>query len=374
MVNLREDEFGVYTDETAGKSIPVKRFTWENENKLSVQVITYGATIISIKFPDKDGIIEDVVTGFSNLTGYRNAENPYFGATIGRVANRIAFGKFDCLGTVVEVSKNAEPHQLHGGFVGFDKVIWEHFVDSNKLILSYHSADLEEGFPGSVVTHARFELTSKNEFVIEFKATSTKPTYINLTSHSYFNLAGHSKGAAELYKHMVCINADRITEVGDDGIPTGQLLPVAGTVFDFQQLKILGDAIGRLPDRDGFDHNFCIKVGAGKRDHIARVYHPGSERTLDVYSNQPGVQFYTANNFPEDPGADKDDKSEVKTLAGKDGNYYKHGAFCLETQNWPDAANHKNFPKAITRPGETYYHYVAYKFFVKDCKCSEFSF
>jgi aldose 1-epimerase len=359
MVKFTEDQFDLYTYKNTGKTVSIRLFTWTNENKVSVQVITYGATITSMKIPDKNGVVKDIVAGFNNLAGYQGF-NPYFGATVGRAANRIGSGQFKCLNEIIQVSKNRGKNHLHGGLVGFDKVVWEHFVDGNKLILSYHSADLEEGYPGDLVVHTIFELTDSNEFLVEFKATTTKPTYVNLTNHSYFNLAGHNAGAAELYKHVVCINADQITDVDEDSIPTGKLLPVADTVFDLRVPKILGDLINKVPKSTGFDHNFCITKGPEQgTTFVARVYHPESGRVLEVYSNQPGVQFYTSNYFPENA------KSK-ETLTGKDGNYYKHGALCLETQNWPDAPNHENFPKSILLPGETYYHNVSYKFSVKN--------
>ncbi|KYB29855.1 galactose mutarotase isoform X1 [Tribolium castaneum] len=366
MVKLTQDQFDLYTYKNTGKSVSVRSFTWTNQSHVSVQVITYGATITSMKVPDKNGAIKDVVGGGSTIAEYQKAE-VYFGATVGRVANRIGNGQFRLFDQIVNVSKNLGKHQLHGGFVGFDKVIWEYYVSGNKVIMSYHSADGEEGYPGDVVVHATFELTENNEFLVEYKATTTKPTFVNLTNHSYFNLAGHDAGASELYKHVVCINADQITEVDNDSIPTGKLLPVANTVFDLQVPKVLGDVITKVPNSDGFDHNFCINKGPEQgTTFIARVYHPESGRMLEVYSNQPGVQFYTSNFFPENPKTYKGDKTKLATLSGKGASYYKHGALCLETQNWPDAPNHDNFPKSILVPGETYHHNVAYKFSVKN--------
>ncbi|EFA01124.1 galactose mutarotase [Tribolium castaneum] len=356
MVKLTDDQFDLYTCTSTGKSIPVRRFTWTNQSKISVQVITYGATTTSIKIPDKKGVIKDIVGGGNTIEEYQKAQ-VYFGATVGRVANRIANGQFKLFDQTINLSKNHGKHQLHGGFLGFDKVIWESYVSGNRVVMSYHSADLEEGYPGDVVVNATFELTENNEFLVEYKATTTKPTYVNLTNHSYFNLAGHEAGASELYKHVICINADRITDVDTDCIPTGKLLPVANTVFDLQIPKSLGDIIAKVPKSDGFDHNFCVNKGTEQGTaFVGRAYHPDSGRMLEVYSNQPGVQFYTANFFPENP----------KILSGKGASYCKHGAFCLETQNWPDAPNHDNFPKMILVPGETYCHNVAYKFSVKN--------
>lgn len=208
--------------------------------------------------------------------------------------------------------------------------------------MSYKSSDGEEGFPGDVITNISFQLTADNKFIIDYKARTTKPTYVNLTNHSYFNLAGHSKGAEELYKHIISINADQITEVDSEAIPTGNLLLVAGTVFDLQTPKILENVIHNVPGQSGYDHNFCVNQGSEQDStFIARVHHPDSGRMLEVYSNQPGVQFYTSNFLPENPNLFKRDSKKVENLVGKDNaNYYKHGAFCLETQNYPDAINH----------------------------------
>lgn len=212
------------------------------------------------------------------------------------------------------------------------------------MTLSYKSADEEEGFPGDVIVNVTFQLTADNKFIIDYLATTTKPTYVNLTNHSYFNLAGHSKGAEELYKHVISVNADRITEVDGDSIPTGNLLSVAGTAFDLQIPKVLGNVIHNVPNSSGYDHNFCVNQASEQEDtFIARAYHPESGRTMEVYSNQLGVQFYTSNFLPENPQLYRGKPSELKTLIGKQSTgYYKHGAFCFETQNYPDAINHVN--------------------------------
>uniref|UniRef100_A0A6P7G2C2 Aldose 1-epimerase n=1 Tax=Diabrotica virgifera virgifera TaxID=50390 RepID=A0A6P7G2C2_DIAVI len=364
-VQFEEDGFGMFTDRTTGESASVRRFTWKNANNVTVQVITYGATITSIRLPGKNGVVEDIVMGFDNMEGYLNHLNPYFGATVGRVANRTGYAKITIGENTYNVSANLGKHQLHGGFIGFDKVNWNHYVHGKKVILSYLSVDKEEGFPGDVLTSISFELNNDNEFLVDFKATSSKPSVINLTNHSYFNLAGHDKGAEELYKHVVSINADHTTDVDKDSIPTGKLLPAVDTVFDLRIPKVLGDVIHKIPGYDGYDHNFCInKASKQQSTFAARAFHPPSGRALEVYTNQPGVQFYCSNSIPDDPKKAKGD-TKPATLVGKHGrHYYKHGALCFETQNWPDASNHKNFPSAILNPGDTYHHSVVYKFFV----------
>ncbi|KAJ8915083.1 hypothetical protein NQ315_014338 [Exocentrus adspersus] len=346
-VLLSEDTFGKIKDK------PVTRFTWTNTNNVSVQLITYGGYITSIKVPDKDGNIEDVVIGFKDIEGYLSPQNRYFGATVGRVANRIAGASMTIEGTTYKVTANNGVNQLHGGLKGFDKVIWNHYVKGKQVVLSYHSSDLEEGHPGDLVVNVTFELTADNEILIDYQATTTKPTCVNLTNHSYFNLAGNGKGAAGLYDHVVAINADRITET-NAGIPTGKILPVSGTVFDFRIPKRLGDVINNVPNAAGYDNNFCIIRGTEQETtFVAKIDHPKSGRTLEVYSNQPGVQFYTGNALPED-----------KSVTGKDGYIQKHAAFCLETQIYPDAIHHKNFPQVVLYPGERYHHTCTYKFVI----------
>lgn len=216
---ITEDLFGYL--KTSGESKPIKRYTFKNSNNVSVQVITYGGYITSIKVPDAKGHVEDIVFGFNTFEEYLQADNRYFGATIGRVANRIAKGKMSVEGVEYTLAKNNGENHLHGGDKGFDKVIWEPYVKNKVLTLSYRAADMEEGYPGDVVANVSFKLTTENEFIIKYEATTTKTTPINMTNHSYFNLAGNGKGSADLYKHLVVINADKITEVSS-GIPTGK--------------------------------------------------------------------------------------------------------------------------------------------------------
>nr|QJA18290.1 aldose-1-epimerase [Monochamus alternatus] len=351
---LELDDFGQTTD-SSGNTVTIKRFTWTNSNKVSVQLITYGGYITSVKIPDSQGNVEDVVIGFDTLEGYLSTNNTYFGATIGRCANRIKRGLMTIEGVSYQLATNDGLNHLHGGIKGFDKVIWDYYVAGTKVVLSYHGADLEEGYPGDVVVNVTFELTGNNELVIDYKATTNKPTCVNLTNHSYFNLAGHDKGATELYKHVVSINADKITEVESDGIPTGELPDVSGTIFDLRIPTVLGDVIQKVPDSPGYDHNFCVTKGTEEGNtFVAKVTHPDSGRTIEVYSNQPGVQFYTGNFLPEDD-----------SLVGKGGSIYrKHGTFCLETQIYPDAINNPQFGKSVLYPGELYHHTATFKFLV----------
>nr|CAH7717445.1 unnamed protein product [Callosobruchus chinensis] len=351
-VTLREDVFGEFKDSN-GQMTKVRRFTWMNQHSMSVQVITYGAYITSMKFPDASGNIEDIVLGFNTFEEYLQPGNRFMGATVGRVANRISNAKMTVEGVEYKLVANNGPNHLHGGLKGFDKVIWEAYVKGSKLVLSYHSKDMEEGYPGDVLVNISFELTNDNEFKIEYRAFTSKPTPVNLTNHSYFNLAGNSGGANELYRHLVCLNADKITEA-NNGIPTGKLPSVSGTPFDLRVPKVLGNVIHTVPNSTGFDHNYCITKGSHQENtFVARVAHPSTGRVLEVYSNQPGVQFYTSNSLPDGD-----------ILKGKTGYIKKHGGFCLETQKFPDSVNQMHFPNTILYPGEEYYHTTTFRLLV----------
>lgn len=220
-VTLSEDIFGQIKNDK-GQNVPVKRFTWTNANKVKIQLITYGGYITSIEVPDRNGKLEDVVIGFNDLAGYLKPENSYFGATVGRVGNRIKKGQMTVENVKYTLATNNGSNHLHGGIKGFDKVNWESRVDGTKVTLSYLSKDMEEGYPGDLLVNVEFELTRENELLINYWASTTKTSPVNLTNHSYFNLAGHNKGSSELYNHVISINADRITEVDDESIPTGK--------------------------------------------------------------------------------------------------------------------------------------------------------
>lgn len=308
--------------------------------------------------------------------GYLRKDNPYFGALIGRVANRIGNGIINVHNEKIYVNKNhGDKHHLHGGFIGFDKYNWNSFVDGKCVTFSHLSVDGDEGYPGDLITTCTVSLDDENNFSLVFKAYSTKPTPVNLTNHSYFNLAGHATGHKEIYKHIVSINADKITETDQaDSIPTGKLLDVSETPYDLRIPQMLGPALSKL-STFGFDDNFCVTKGTDQTlTFLSRVVHETSGRYLEVYSDQPGVQFYTSNYMPDPkdsihPGTKKVLQSPNTTseaIPGKEGaKYEKHGAFCLETQKFPDASNHANFPNTILVPGKEYNHVVVYKFGVE---------
>ncbi|KAL4713400.1 hypothetical protein ACJJTC_010385 [Scirpophaga incertulas] len=348
LVTLSEEDFGTLNDEV------IKKFTWKNFNGFSMSVITYGAHIQSIKVPDRNGIVADVVLGFDDLNSYVQRNSPYFGATIGRCANRIAGGMFEIDDQVYVLAKNDGNNHLHGGIIGFDKVIWKYHVEGLKVTLSYLSKDGEEGYPGDLVTNVSFEVLEDNTVRMVFQSSTTKKTVVNLTNHSYFNLAGHQTGAAEIYKHVVAVNANKITVTNSESIPTGAFMDVGGTQFDLRIPRQLGKLI---ENSTLFDNNFCVTTyDDQKLNFVSRVVHPVSGRTLEVFSDQPGVQLYTANHLPS---------SDQPPIVGKNSaTYSRHGAFCLETQKFPDAVHHSNFPSVILKPGDLYVHNVHYRFSV----------
>jgi len=341
---VTQDVFGA-TD--AG--VQVDRYTLEN-GAVRLQVINYGATITSIQV---GGV--DVVLGFSDMDGYlsKKAKNPYFGAVVGRVANRIADAKFSLDGKQYSLAQNNGPNALHGGLVGLDKVVWKAEVKANEVVFSHLSKDGDEGYPGDVVYNVRYSLSAAGEVELNFTAMVTAATPMNLANHVYFNLAGHKAGAAGLNEHVMRMACDEYTPVSDKLIPTGEIRSVGGSVFDLRFPTRLGDVLPQCPggDNNGFDHNFVV---SGHRDVniVCRVNCPSTGIWLECYTDQPGCQFYTGNFVPTDD-----------SLVGKEGAVYrKHGGFCLETQKFPDSINQPTFPNSVVRPGEAYKHRVIYKF------------
>ncbi|PSN40786.1 Aldose 1-epimerase [Blattella germanica] len=348
-VTITKKVYGQLEDQT------VLQYTFSNDNNVTVDIITYGARIANVLVPDKDGNVDDVVLGFDDLQGYASTSDPYFGATLGRVANRIGGAKFVIDGVQYNVTKNEGQNQLHGGLKGFDKAVWDSYVDetSNTLILSYLSKDGEEGFPGAVLMQVTYELTENNELIFAVEALSTKPTPVNTANHAYFNLAGQASGPTGLFQHIVSINADSYTETDSQSIPTGVLLPVDDTDLDFRIPKELGPLIHK---RGGYDNNFVVNdYSSIDPVFVSRVDHPQSGRFMEVWSDQPGVQMYTGNGLPQ--------VNSNNPIIGKGGvHYQQYGSISLETQDFPDAVNHPNFPDSVLTPGETYEHTTIYKF------------
>lgn len=335
---------------------PVTQYTLRNANGVEVSICNYGGIVTSLKVPDRDGDFGDVVLGYNNLANYIKS-SPYFGALIGRYGNRIAKGHFVLDGEEYTLATNNGVNALHGGIKGFDKVVWKarayHSKEGPALKLTYLSKDGEEGYPGNLSVKAVYTLTDDNALKLEYTATTDKDTVVNLTHHSYFNLAG--KG--DILSHVVMINADKFTPVDSTLIPTGELRPVDGTPFDFRTPTPIGARINhddeQLKFGNGYDHNWCINDYTGAVRLMASVYEPTSGRVLEVFSGEPGLQFYSGNFLDA-------------TLKGKGGWVYQfRNGFCMEPQHYPDSPNRANFPPVVLRPGEVYHNTIIYRFSVR---------
>jgi aldose 1-epimerase len=323
---------------------------------LVAQVTNYGGRIISLWTPDKDGNFDDIVIGYNTLDGYLNSNEIYYGALIGRYGNRIAKGQFTLNDSVYTLAQNNGENHLHGGENGFNNKVWEaRQLDEQTLELKYLSKDGEEGYPGNLDVTVSYQLTNDNELEIEYWAKTDKPTPVNLTQHSFFNLAG--AGSGNVKDHILQINAAYYTPVDSGLIPTGEIAPVEGTPMDFRTPTAIGarenDNFEQLIFGKGYDHNWVLNKAEDDLNFAAKVLEPTTGRTLEVYTNEPGLQFY-GGNFLD--GSD----------TGKNGKVYSHrSAFCLETQHFPDSPNHPDFPSTILQPGDEYYSICVYKFGVE---------
>jgi len=341
---------------TANRGEAVRVYTLKNAHGMEVRVIDYGGIILSLKVPDRNGHFADVVLGYDALADYERS-SPYFGALIGRYGNRIARGRFTLDGQTYTLATNNGPNHLHGGVKGFDKVIWDAAPfqrgDSVGLLLRYTSRDGEEGYPGTLQATVTYTLTNRNELIFDYQATTDRATPVNLTQHSYFNLAGD--GAGDILGHVVTLNADRFTPVDSTLIPTGEVRSVAGSPFDFRTATAIG---ARIEEGDqqlrygrGYDHNFVLNKGSDTL--AALVYEPTSGRVMEIATTEPGVQFYSGNFLDG-------------TLRGKHGVVYRHRyGFAMETQHYPDSPNKPAFPSTILRPGEQYRSRTTYTFTVQ---------
>lgn len=328
----------------------IKNFVLKNKNETEVHVTNYGGIITRILTKDKSGKPGDIVLGFDKAEDYeKNKTHPYFGALIGRYGNRIARGRFTLDGKEYKLAVNNGPNALHGGIKGFDKVFWETRQEGKKISLSYLSPDGEEGYPGNLRVKVIYELTEEDELKIDYEAETDKATPLNLTQHSYFNLSADKNQT--ILDHILQINGDEITVVDADLTPTGKLKKVAGTEMDFTKPKRIGDDIVRVTEGGGYDHNWVLR-GSGLKE-AAILYEPKSGRRMEVWTTEPGLQFYSGNFL--------DGK-----LTGKNGDAYgKNAGLCLETQHFPDSPNHADFPSTILRPGKKYTSTTVYKFGVK---------
>ncbi len=338
-----------------GKQVRLETIT--NANGLEMTVTNFGAKVVSLMVPDKEGNFADIVLGFDNIDAYLVAKEPYFGAAIGRYGNRIANGKFTLNGEEFTLAVNNGINHLHGGLKGYNAVVWDmERTDANTLTFSYLSPDMEEGYPGNLSIKMVYSLTNENELKVTYEATTDKATVLNLTHHSFFNL--HGAGNGTINDHILYLNADYFTPTDSGLIPTGEIVAVAGTPMDFTSPTEIGLRVDTdfeaLNLGNGYDHNFVLNQTEPKQLILAAtVLEPVSGRYMEVTTDEPGIQFYGGNFLNG-------------TAIGKGGkNYEFRGAFCLETQHFPDSPNKPNFPSTVLNPGDTYTHTCIYKFGVK---------
>lgn len=346
---LEKKDYGKTADGT-----PVDLYVLTNAKGAQAKIVTYGGIVTELWMPDRDGKLGDVVLGCDDLKSYL-AGHPFFGAIAGRVANRIAKAKFTLDGKEYKLAANNGPHSLHGGKKGFDKVVWKtepaKAADGVAIKMTYRSPDGEEGYPGNLDVTMVYTLTNQNELRIDYTATTDKATPVNLCNHSYFNLAG--PGSGTILDHEMLIEADKYTPVDETLIPTGEIKPVKGTPLDFTAPMKIGARIKELKnDPQGYDHNYVLKSEGKSLALAARVYEAKTGRVLEMYTTEPGVQFYTGNFL--------DGKTKGKGTA-----YQQYQGFCLEAQHFPDSVNQPNFPSVILRPGKIYTQTTVYKFSAK---------
>lgn len=327
-------------------------YTLKNRKGLIAQITNYGAIIVSIYIPDRSGAMADIVQGYDTIQEYINGNGPYMGAICGRCANRIAKGKFNLLDKEYTLAINNGPNHLHGGLKGFSMKVWDVIsASSSSVRMEYLSVDGEEGYPGNLKVSVTYTLTDNDELKIDYSATTDKTTVINLASHSYFNLAG--EGSGSIYDHELIINGIFYTPTDETSVPTGEICRVEGTPMDFRVPKRIGKDIDvdnvQLKYGAGYDHNWVLRHRTGTLGLAAAVKDPVSGRIMEIYTTQPGVQFYTANWIDNEPGK-----------SGK--NYGRRWSFCLETQHFADAINKPHFPSTILNPGESYKHTCIHKF------------
>jgi aldose 1-epimerase len=342
---ITEKPFGNYFN------APVTEYSLANSSGMQVSILNYGGTITKIMVPDRKGKIGDVVLGFENFSGYTQKNDPYMGALVGRYANRIGNAKFTLDGKTYKLAPNNFGNSLHGGNVGFDKVIWNvEKIGDSSLKLTYQSKDGEEGYPGNLNVQVVYTLGVDNSIKIDYTATTDKPTPVNLTNHSYFNLSAGKDST--ILDHVLQVNADKYTPVNDQLIPTGQIAEVKGTPLDFTTAKAIGKDISNV--KGGFDHNWILNKRGNSLQEAATVYDPGSGRYMEVWTTQPGIQFYSGNFL----------NGNMQATKGRQ-IYVAHAGLCLETQHYPDSPNEPSFPSTILKPGETYRETTVYKFSVK---------
>jgi len=352
-LSITKNYFGTLPD---GTKIDI--FTLTNSKAMSVDITNFGGIIVSILAPDKDGNIADVALGHRQLDKYIDNDG-YIGALIGRHANRIEDARFELNGKVYELTKNDGRNHLHGGTVGLHNVVWNAQVANNGgvegLVLTHTSPDGEENYPGKLDVKVEYTLTEENELKIDYTAISDKDTVVNLTNHAYFNLGGHNSG--DVLKHQIYINADKFTPVNDECIPTGEIRSVKGTVMDFSQMKGIVDGLNsddeQIANGKGYDHNWVLNTNGNINEVATELYDPKSGRAMQVYTTKPGIQFYSGNFLNE------------KLIGKENAVYKKSSGLCLETQYFPNAMKHKNFPSPVLMAKQEYHHITIYKFINK---------
>lgn len=330
----------------------VFQYTLTNKNGMIVKILNYGGTVTDIITPDKNDKMGNVILGYDSLSGYLQPGNPYFGCLVGRYANRIANAKFSLEGKEYTLAANNNGNTLHGGLKGFDKVVWNVKVFSDStLLLSYLSKDGEEGYPGNLSVDVMYSLGNDNSLKIDYAAVTDKATPVNLTNHCYFNLSGGVDST--ILDHELMLKANKYTPVNETLIPTGKVDDVKGTPMDFTNAKKIGKELNKVTG--GYDHNWVLNRTGNNLESIGSLYHAASGRHMEVYTTEPGIQFYSGNFL---------DGTLTNTKGGA--KYVKHAGLCLETQHFPDSPNQLSFPNTILKPGETYHHTTVYKFSIKN--------
>ena len=340
-MNLQTKSFGKLAD-----NAEVTLFTLTNANGVRASLMNYGATLVALEAPDRNGKLIDVTLGFDTLESYVKFNSPYFGCTVGRCTNRIAGGRFHLDGKEYRLATNAGNSHLHGGLKGFDKAFWRAEAEFPSVKFTYLSPDGEEGYPGNLAVAVTYTLTENNELTIEYSATTDKPTPVNLTNHTYFNLAG----SGNVLVHELLIASTQYLPVNDALLPTGEIHPVKGTPMDFTASTPIGQRIRQLKGEPiGYDHTYVLENAGGRIKLAALVFEPHSGRVLEVHTTEPGVQLYTGNFLDG-------------TIFGKGGRpYQQHTGFCLETQHFPDSVNQPTFPSIILKPGQQYRQTTTYR-------------
>lgn len=360
MVRVIEDMFGIAVNPLTQKSEHIRRFTLTTEKGMCVSLITLGASVQAVKIPDHNGKVEDVCMGFDDVAGYYRNSHHYFGSTIGRVSNRISCGRISICNKEFKLMRNyKDRHHLNGGYVGFDSVIWDVVgIHKDGVTMQHISPDGHEGYPGEVTVNINFSLNEANCFGMRIEARAKATTIIDISNHIFFNLGGHGSGKDTLMQHMIMIKSNKLVDSDQDMIPTGNLMPLRNTPYDFSTLTNVGKRINMLSrcPINGFENTYCTDVDTNQVKLVARAVHPCSGRFMEVHTNQPGLQFTTANCLPcEDTG-------DVE-LVGKGGcTYVQHGGFSFSTHKYPDAMSNVKFPSIIVNPGQLYDHQVVFRF------------